>query len=84
MITHTELWTRQLLTLIIQQFVPTPQLPEATYKKAGYQGGWVGNFDIVNFTSLDPLLPEEYSRIIDPGKAPNNHNVTVIIMMSKA
>ena len=39
------------MTLIIQQFIPTPQLSEATYKKAGYQGGWVGNFDIINFTS---------------------------------
>ena len=83
MITHTQPWTRQLLTLIIQQFAPTPQLPEATYKKQAIRvGGW--DFDIVNLTSLDPLLPEEYSRIIDPGKAPNNHNVTVIIMMCKA
>jgi len=26
----------------------TPQLPEGTYKKAGYQVGWVKIFDIVN------------------------------------
>ena len=44
----------------------------------------MGKFDIINFTSLGPLLPEEYSRFSDPGKAPNNHNVTVMIMMSKA
>ena len=45
---------------------------------------YTADAEIIKYESLGPLLHEEYSRFSDPGKALNNHKLTVTIMVSQA